>query len=94
MNDMQHRYGKQGFKIIAINMDQDRNDAKAFLETQPVNFHILYDPEGKIAEQFGVQAMPTAYFIDKKGYISKEKKGFKLKDKESLEAYIQTLLRQ
>lgn len=94
MNEMQSRYGKQGFKIVAINMDQDREEAKAFLKTQPANFHILYDPEGKIAEKYGVQAMPTAYFIDKKGRVSKEKKGFKLKDQEAMEAYVQTLLSQ
>lgn len=94
MNEMQNRYGKKGLKVIAVNMDQDRQAAKDFLSKQPADFHILYDPKGKIAEQYNVQAMPSAYFIDKQGNISREKKGFKLKDTDELEHYIQSLLGQ
>jgi len=92
MNEMHNKYKNKGVKIFAVNMDENREDAKQFLKDNPVDFPILYDPEGKIAEQYGVQAMPSSYFIDKKGNLAKTKLGFKLKDTEKMEQVIKSLL--
>lgn len=92
MNEMQHQYGERGLSIIAINLDQNRDDAKAFLDKVPAKFKIIYDPNGKVAELYAVKAMPTSFLIDQKGNLVFKKAGFKIKEKAELEDKIKTLL--
>lgn len=76
MNDMQKRYQKLGFKVIAVNVDQETDKAKAFLEKYPAFFTVAYDPKGNIPKNFGLKVMPSSYIIDRNGKIVEEHKGF------------------
>lgn len=77
MNSLQKKYGKQGLKVIAINLDSDKGAAKSFLQKNPANFTIAYDADGKTPEQFGLMVMPTTYLIDRQGNLVNTHKGFK-----------------
>lgn len=92
MNDMHKRYGKDGLKIVAINLDKEVNLAKQFLTEYPANFTVAYDPEGLSAEKFKVQAMPSSFLIDKQGKLHSTHLGFKDKDTAAMEAEITKLL--
>jgi len=46
---MHTRYEKDGLIIIGVNVDQEREDALAFLETYPSRFNIHYDPSDDLA---------------------------------------------
>lgn len=92
MNEMQQQYGQHGLSVITINLDQNREDAKAFLEKLPANFKIIYDPNGKVAELYGVKAMPTSFLIDRQGNLVLTKAGFQIKEKDELEKKIKALL--
>ncbi len=94
MNDMQARYKKNGLVIIAVNLDDNKAEAKKFLQKHPANFIVSYHPDGKVASEFDVKVMPTAYLIDKKGQITYTKQGFKHKDKDATEAKIKAQLSQ
>lgn len=76
MNAMQEKYAKQGFKIVAINVDHERALADEFLNSQPINFTIHYDPEGALAKAFQLQGMPSSFIIDDSGAIRFSHKGF------------------
>ncbi|RDH81236.1 MAG: hypothetical protein DIZ80_14115 [endosymbiont of Galathealinum brachiosum] len=88
MNDMQSRYGKKGFEIIAINLDSDRPAAKKFLKKNPAKFKIAYDPEGKTPDMYKLKVMPTSYLIDRRGNLVNVHKGFKDNQKNQLEKTI------
>lgn len=88
MNDMENRYGKKGFKIIAINLDSDRSAANTFLKKHPANFTIAYDPDGKTPGVYKLKVMPTSYLIDRKGNLVKVHTGFKEDQKNKLEKLI------
>jgi len=92
MERMQERYGKQGLKIIAVNLDQEPALAKKFLQEFPVQFQVKYDPDGKIAEQFGVQAMPTSFLIDRTGKKIEKHNGFFTNKSSQYETEIESLL--
>jgi cytochrome c biogenesis protein CcmG/thiol:disulfide interchange protein DsbE len=94
MNQMQARYGNEGLKIIAINLDEDRSKAERFLKNLPANFTVAYDPQGITAEQYQVKAMPSSYIIDKNGHLLYTNKGFRGNDKEELEFRIRQYIRQ
>jgi len=88
MNDMQSRYGKKGFKIIAINLDSDRAAAKTFLKKNPAKFSIAYDPDGKTPNLYKLKVMPTSYLIDRRGNLVNVHKGFKKNQTADLERMI------
>ena len=85
MNEMHNKYKKKGLKIIAINLDDNSENAKSFLKKYPVDFTIAYDPEGETADNYKVKVMPSSYLIGKKQKIISTHFGFKNKDKDTLE---------
>ena len=94
MNKMQSLYGAEGFKVIAINLDESRQKADRFLQQIPANFDVAFDPRGNTAESYNVKAMPSSYIIDKNGNVVHANLGFRAKDKEKLEVKIRELIRQ
>jgi len=94
MNKMQSLYGEEGFKVIAINLDESRQKADKFLQQIPANFDVAFDPRGNTAESYQVKAMPSSYIIDKHGNVIHANLGFRSKDEEKLETKIRNLIRQ
>ena len=94
MNKMQSLYGKKGFKVIAINLDESRSKADQFLQQIPANFDVAYDPRGNTAQSYKVKAMPSSYIINKRGEVIHANMGFRGKDEDKLETKIRTLINQ
>jgi peroxiredoxin len=94
MNKMQNLYGDEGFKVIAINLDESRAKANTFLKQIPANFDVAFDPEGNTAEAYRVKAMPSSYLIDKNGKLVHANLGFRGNDEDTLELKIRNLIRQ
>ena len=94
MNKMQAVYGKKGFKVIAINLDESRNNADKFLKQVPADFDVAFDPRGDTAESYKVRAMPSSYIIDKHGNLVHANLGFRGNDEEKLEIKIRNLVQQ
>lgn len=92
LNEMHARYGGDGFKVIAINLDKDRAKAKRFLKLIPASFEIAYDPNGTVADLYNLKVMPTSYLIDQKGILVHKHKGFKPSDEDPMEGRIKKLL--
>jgi thiol-disulfide isomerase/thioredoxin len=76
LNKMHQKYHDLGFEIVAVNLDEDRAQAEAFLGKIPANFTIAYDPKGELAKMYQLQGMPASYLIDKEGKILKSHIGF------------------
>lgn len=93
MDEIQARYGKN-LKVIAINLDQKREDATGFLKKLNPKFTVAFDPAGKIAEAYRVKGMPSSYLIDQRGNIVSSHTGFRGSDKEKLELQIEKLITQ
>ena len=92
LNQMQERYGEDGFKVIAINVDKDKAKAQKFLERMPACFDIAYDPEGEVADLYSLKVMPSSYLIDRDGNLVYAHKGFKSSDGSHMEDRIKKLV--
>ncbi len=92
MSEMQQRYAKQGLKVVAINLDSEKEKARQFITATHPNFTIAFDPEGSVAEQYEVMGMPSSYLIDRQGKLHSTHIGFRAKDRETLEKSIVELL--
>lgn len=85
MNELHARYKDQGLRILAVNVDETRADAQRFLDRFPADFQIIYDHQAALPPLYGVEGMPTAYYIDHRGQIQHEKIGFRLSDRAATE---------
>jgi len=90
--EMQEKYGEDGLLVIGINMDEDDTAAEDFLEKYPVNFRIVRDPDGVLAREYDVIAMPSSYVIDRDGEIAAQHLGFKVAREPQYEALLVQLL--
>lgn len=70
MQRLSDRLSGKPFKILAVNMAEDDNTVKKFLQEKVnVRFTILMDRDGKALTRWKVFAFPTSYVIDRKGKI-------------------------
>ena len=92
MNKMQQKFGAQGLRIVAINLDAKRADAKDFLAQVPANFDLAYDSRGEAARKFGVATMPSSVLVGADGKVIAIHEGFRDEDETALEARIAAAL--
>ncbi len=93
MNRMQEKYGAQGLRIVAINLDANRNDALAFLKEVPANVSLAFDAKGDSARRVGVKAMPSSVLLGPDGRVLMQHAGFRAEDTAELEARIAAALK-
>ncbi|MBB3281624.1 TlpA disulfide reductase family protein [Mitsuaria sp. BK037] len=93
MNEMQAKYGAQGLRIVAVNLDARRDDAQAFLKEVPAKVALAFDPKGGSAQRVGVRAMPSSVVLGPDGRVLMEHAGFRAEDKAELEARIAAALK-
>ena len=92
MNQMQRKFGAQGLRIVAINLDAKRVDAKDFLAQIPASFDLAYDSRGEAARKFGVATMPSSVLVGADGKVIVVHQGFRDEDEPVLEADIAAAL--
>jgi thiol-disulfide isomerase/thioredoxin len=76
MDAMQKKYAADGLVVVAVDVDEDQADAERFLKQVPAGFTIVKDPQGGLAEQFGVYGMPSSFIIGRDGQVAKKHQGF------------------
>jgi cytochrome c biogenesis protein CcmG, thiol:disulfide interchange protein DsbE len=94
LNAMRARYGANGLTIIGVNVDAERRDADRFLRDVPIEFEVVFDPQGDLAREFKVKAMPTSYVFDRSGRMIDTHLGFRDAKKAEKEAALRKLLDQ
>lgn len=94
LEKLHRQYSKQGFEVIAVNIDEKKLNAKLFLEKHPISYLNLYDPKGDIGKMLKVKKMPTAFLIDRNGNILFKHVGFNKKYAEKLTFAIKKILQE
>lgn len=92
LNNLRNQRLKDGFEILAINVDENSEDAKSFLKENPVDYKIAYDPNGDCPQKFAVKAMPSSYLVDKAGKIRLIHLGFRDEDEAKIQDQVSNLL--
>ena len=88
LNELRNTLENTDFEVVAINVDENLDDALDFLEKHPVDYPILLDPEGNSPGLFEIPGMPTAYLISPEGEILHTHVGFRKGDAEKLEVLV------
>lgn len=92
MNALDHEFHDKGLEVVAINLDEKREDARSFLTKQPARFTLAADATGQCPRSFGVQAMPSSYLVDRQGIIRHVHLGFRRGEAEQLRELVEQLL--
>jgi cytochrome c biogenesis protein CcmG, thiol:disulfide interchange protein DsbE len=92
MNEVQQRYGAEGFAIVAINVDKQHTDAQRFLQAVPARFTVVYDAAGSTPLAYSVEGMPSSFLIDAQGTVVGVEQGFRDDKKSDIEQHIRSLL--
>jgi cytochrome c biogenesis protein CcmG, thiol:disulfide interchange protein DsbE len=59
----------RGFHILAVNVRQDAETAGAFVRKLGITYETLLDASGEVARAYGVQGLPTTFFVDGDGTL-------------------------
>lgn len=92
LNEMQAKYGDQGFTVVGVNVDPSREDAQLFLDKYPATFPLVYDPDGELATRYALQGMPSSILLGADGEELSRHVGFSEKHKDDYEQEIVRLL--
>lgn len=88
------KFGKNGFVVIGVNVDDEISDGEEFLKEHGVSFNHVFDEGKKIVAEVGVESMPTSFLVDKNGKIKRVHSGFREGDEVKLEEEIKVLLNE
>jgi DsbE subfamily thiol:disulfide oxidoreductase len=69
LDALYREYAAKGVEVLAVNLDERRRDADAFLSAHPHRMTVLFDPKGAAPVAFGVKGMPSSYILDRNGNI-------------------------
>jgi thiol-disulfide isomerase/thioredoxin len=92
LDRLERDFRAQGLKVIAINLDEEREAAHEFLARHPVGFQLARDAGGSCPQRFGVPGMPAAYLIDREGRIRHQHVGFRAGDADRLRGLVGELV--
>lgn len=69
LDRLSREFRGRGLEVIAVNVDEQRKDADAFLKTQPHQLRVMFDPRARVPNAFGARGVPSSYLIDARGMI-------------------------
>ncbi len=94
MSEVAERNAAKGLVVVAINLDKSREPADSFLRQFSPSFIVAFDPAGKTAEAYNVEAMPSSYLVGRDGRVVYSHAGFDPRDTETLETKIKETIGQ
>jgi peroxiredoxin len=92
MNAMTQEFRERGLQIVGINVDEQADAARTFLQNHPADFRILADATGVCPKSFKVMGMPSSYLIDRNGVIRYVHIGFRPGETGELRKQVEKLL--
>lgn len=62
---LRNDYKDKGFEVAAVNLDEDPSTAvPRTVESLKISFPVFMDPDGELAKQFDVEAIPATFLLD------------------------------
>jgi peroxiredoxin len=91
MERLFRRNQKNGLVMLAVSVDADPTVVAQFLEEQRFTFTIGLDPKMKLADTYGVRALPASFIVDRQGYLAAQALGPRSWDGDAAQALVERL---
>lgn len=69
MAALQRTYAEAGLKVVAISVDQYRDDLISFVAEYKLPFQVLHDANSDVSRRYGVFRYPETFLIDRQGKV-------------------------
>ncbi|MDP2927835.1 MAG: TlpA disulfide reductase family protein [Candidatus Omnitrophota bacterium] len=69
LNQQYSVMAKEGIDILGVNVSESENKVQRFFKGYPLNFKILLDEAGLLADKYDLMGVPTYIFLDKTGEV-------------------------
>lgn len=69
MEQLYQAFKQQPMTIVAVNLQQSREDVARFMESKHFHFPALLDHEGTVTARYQVRGLPTTHLINCAGHV-------------------------
>ena len=94
LNAIHKKYEPLGFTVLGVNVEENSDNARAFLAERGVDFPILLDTSNQVSQLYDVVAMPTTVVVDRDGNMRFLHKGYKTGDEKQYRKMVKKLIRE
>ena len=94
LDDLYTKYGRVGFTLLGVNIDDDSRRAMKMIEELSVSFPVLFDESKSVSKLYEVEAMPVTVLVDKEGIVRHVHHGYKPGYEDKYLTEIRALLRE
>jgi cytochrome c biogenesis protein CcmG, thiol:disulfide interchange protein DsbE len=88
---MAPRLREKGVEIVAVNIDEKKENAESFIKSHAAGLTVVYDKDKAIVGQYEPPKMPSSFIIDRNGVIRAINAGFDAGDEAKLEKQLTSL---
>ncbi len=92
LSKMAPRLKAKGIEIVAVNIDDDKAKAAAFVKEKGINLTVVPDAGKQIVGKWEPPKMPSSFVVDKAGTVRAVHGGFEPGDEAKLEAELTALV--
>ena len=85
-------YHERGLAVVGISLGDSKRSLKRFMETHRIPYVVVLGNDKVIQDYQGVIFLPTAFIVDRKGFIRRKLFGYK--EKEEIEQIVLPLLEE
>lgn len=90
MEKIYQEYKDKGLVVLTIDIGEDKETVKNFIQDNNFNFEVLLDSDQSVAAKYSITSIPVSYFIDKDGNINDKRVGALQEDE--MRSYIKKLM--
>ncbi len=94
LQDLHDKYTDLGVSVWGVNVEQENQAGRDFLEGLGLTFPIFFDATNNISASYQVAAMPTTVIIDRDGRVRSVFKGYKAGYEKKYAKAIKKLIRE
>ncbi len=94
LDELYERYGRVGFNLLGVNIDDDSRRAMQMIDELGVSFPVLFDARKEVSKLYNVDAMPVTVLVDREGNVRYVHQGYKPGYEEMYLDQVRSLLRE
>jgi thiol-disulfide isomerase/thioredoxin len=76
LQEIYSKYKDQGLVVLGISLDEEKSAMDGFLKKTKVDFPIVRDGKGKLAEKLSVSTIPSSFLLDRSGKLIAAHEGY------------------
>ncbi|HAB18328.1 MAG TPA: TlpA disulfide reductase family protein [Verrucomicrobiota bacterium] len=76
LQEIYAKYKDQGLVVLGISIDESKADMDGFLKKMKVEFPIVRDAKGTLAEKLDISGIPASFLLDRSGKLIAVHEGF------------------